>query len=131
MKWVEKNRKSNLTIWIALLLIIAALSIWLCSIIEIIGNEVTLANQAVVEEEFWLYEGALQLWKSAYVIVILTATGILIASGMVTILVPQPRTLIKKVKLKDRHTFFEENFTSSDDKLMEEPTVDIKTLKQS
>jgi hypothetical protein len=84
MKWVEKNRKSNLTIWIALLLVVAALSIWLCSIIEMFGSEVASSTQAVVEQEFWLYEGALQLWKSAYVIVILTATGILIAVGVVT-----------------------------------------------
>jgi hypothetical protein len=84
MKWVEKNRKSNLTIWIALLLVVAALSIWLCSVIEMFGIEVASSTQAVVEQEFWLYEGALQLWKSAYAIVILTATGILIAAGIVT-----------------------------------------------
>ena len=131
MKWVEKNRKSNLTIWIAQLLIIAALSIWLCSIIEIIGNEVTLANQAVVEEEFWLYEGALQLWKSTYVIVILTATGILITSGMVTILVPQPRTIIKKVKLrKGGHAVFEEEKVTRNEGILEKP-IAVKTSKRN
>jgi len=100
MKWVEKNRKSKLAIWIALLLIIAGLSIWLCSVIEMFGSEVTSSTQAVVEQEFWFYEGALQLWKSAYVIVILAATGILIAAGMVTILVPQPHGIHKKGQTK-------------------------------
>jgi hypothetical protein len=132
MKWVEKNRKNCLTLWIALLVINAILSVWLCFIIETIGSEVLLSSKDVVAEEFRIYEGALQLWKSAYVIVILTATGLVIASGMATILIPQPRRFVKKVKLKDRSLIFEEeNVTSNDDEVLEKSTVVIKTLKRS
>jgi hypothetical protein len=132
MKWVEKNRKNCLTLWIALLVINAILSVWLCFIIETIGSEVLLSSKDVVVEEFRIYEGALQLWKSAYVIVILTATGLVIASGMATILIPQPRRFVKKVKLKDRSLIFEEeNVTSNDDEVLEKSTVVIKTLKRS
>jgi hypothetical protein len=132
MKWVEKNRKNCLTLWIALLVINAILSVWLCFIIETIGSEVLLSSKDVVVEEFRIYEGALQLWKSAYVIVILTATGLVIASGMATILNPQPRRFVKKVKLKDRSLIFEEeNVTSNDDEVLEKSTVVIKTLKRS
>ena len=76
MKWVEKNIKNSLTLWIALILINAILSVWLCFIIETISSEVLLSSKDVVVEEFRIYEGTLQLWKSAYVIVILTATGL-------------------------------------------------------
>jgi len=37
------------------------------------------------------------LWKNAYVLLILTATGLVIASGVATLLIPQPRRLAKKV----------------------------------
>lgn len=132
MKWVEKNRKNSLKLWIALILLNAILSVWLCFIIETIGSEVLLSSKDVVAEEFRIYEGTLQLWKSAYVIVILTATGLVIASGMATILIPQPRRFVKKVKLKDRSLIFEEeNVTSNDDEVLEKSTVFIKTLKRS
>jgi hypothetical protein len=132
MKWVEKNIKNSLTLWIALILINAILSVWLCFIIETISSEVLLSSKDVVVEEFRIYEGTLQLWKSAYVIVILTATGLVIASGMATILIPQPRRFVKKVKLKDRSLIFEEeNVTSNDDEVLEKSTVFIKTLKRS
>jgi hypothetical protein len=132
MKWVEKNIKNSLTLWIALILINAILSVWLCFIIETISSEVLLSSKDVVVEEFRIYEGTLQLWKSAYVIVILTATGLVIASGMATILIPQPRRFVKKVKLKDRSLIFEEeNVTSNDDEVLEKSTVVIKTLKRS
>lgn len=132
MKWVEKNRKNSLKLWIALILLNAILSVWLCFIIETIGSEVLLSSKDVVAEEFRIYERELQLWKSACVIVILTATGLVIASGMATILIPQPRRFVKKVKLKDRSLIFEEeNVTSNDDEVLEKSTVFIKTLKRS
>ena len=132
MKWVEKNRKNSLKLWIALILINAILSVWLCFIIETIGSEVLLSSKDVVAEEFRIYEGTLQLWKSAYVIVIPTATGLVIASGMATILIPQPRRFVKKIKLRDRSLIFEEqNVTRNDDEVLEKSTVFIKTLKRS
>lgn len=122
MKWVDKKIKNNLAVWIALLLITAALSIWLFSVIEIIGNEVLLSTNSVVGKEFWFYESTLKLWKSVYIIVIFTATGMLIASGLVTTLIPQPQRLVKKAKLKDKQIFLKEN----DNNLLEKPTVTIK-----
>jgi len=76
----------------------------------------------LVGKEFWFYESTLKLWKSVYIIVIFTATGMLIASGLVAILIPQPLRLVKKVKLKDRQIFLKEN----DNNLLEKPTVTIK-----
>jgi len=79
-----------------------------------------------------IYEEALQLWKSAYVIVILTATAMLVASGMVTVLVPQTHILFKKVKLKDRYAVFEEEkVTRNDDEVLEESIVVVKNLKRN
>jgi len=122
MKWVDKKIKTNLAVWIPLLLINLALCIWLCSVIEIIGNEVLLPTNSVVGKEFWFYESTLKLWKSVYMIVIFTATGMLIASGLVTILITQPQRLVKKVKLKDKQILLKEN----DNNPLEKPTVAIK-----
>lgn len=97
MKWVERNRKNGLTLWIALIVINAILSVWLCFIIEAIGSEVLLFSKDMVVEEFLSYEGTLALWKNVYVILLLTATGLVIASGVVTLLIPQPRRLAKKI----------------------------------
>lgn len=119
MKWIEKNRKNTTTVWLVLLLIIAVLSIWLCSIIEIISNQITLSSQGVVEE-LSIYQGALQLWKSVYVGAILSATAILMASGLVTLLIPQSCSLSKKLKLKDTCNPIKQNL-SKDDDLLEKP----------
>lgn len=108
MRRVENIRKNNFAVWIVILLVSAALSIWLCSIIENIGNIFFLSAKEVVVEESWLYEGTLQLWRSAYVIVIFAATGILIASGMATMLLPQSHIIVQTVKLsKEGHAVFE------------------------
>ena len=120
MKWVEKNKKNTTTVWIVLLLIIAILSIWLCSIIELISNQITISTQGMVVEDSWLYEGALRLWKSAYVVIILSATAILIASGLVTLLLPQSQNVIKKVKSKNVSDLFQQNL-SRDAELVKEP----------
>ena len=97
MKWVDGNRKNGLTLWIVLIVINAILSVWLCFIIEAIGSEVLLFSKDIVVEDFSSYEGSLALWKNAYVILILTATGLVIASGVATLLIPQPRRLAKKI----------------------------------
>jgi hypothetical protein len=97
MKWVERNRKNGLTLWIALIIVNAILSVWLCFIIEAIGSEVLLFSKDMVVEDFLSYEGTLALWKNAYMMLIITATGLVIASGVATLLIPQPRRLAKKV----------------------------------
>ena len=108
MRWVDNIRKNNFAVWIVILLVSATLSIWLCSIIEIIGNIFFLSAKEVVVEESWLYEGTLQMWRSAYVIVIFAATGIIIASGMAMMLIPQSRRFVQRVKLsRDGHAVFE------------------------
>lgn len=120
MKWVKKNKKNTTIVWLVLLLIIAVSSIWLCSIIELISNQITISTQGMVVEESWLYEGALRLWKSAYVVIILSATAILMASGLVTLLIPQSHNVIKKVKLKDVSDPFQQNL-SREAELLKEP----------
>ena len=50
MKWVEKNRKKDLMLWIALIVINAILSVWLCFIIEAIGSKVLLFSKDLVVE---------------------------------------------------------------------------------
>ena len=128
---MENNRKNNFTLWIAILLVTAALSIWLCSIIEIIGKEFFLSTKELGVEEFWLYKGTLQMWRSAYVIVIFTATGILITSGMATMLIPQPLTIIRKVKLrKGGHAVFEEEKVTRNEGILEKP-IAVKTSKRN
>ena len=132
MKWVEKNRKNGLILWIALIVINAILCVWLCFLIEVIGSEVLLFSKDLVVEEFRIYEGTLQLWNSASLILLLSATGLLIASGMATMLIPQPRRFVKKAKLRDRSLIFEEEaVTTKDEEVLDKSTVVIKTLKRS
>jgi len=100
MKWVDKKIRNNLAVWIAVLLITAVLSIWLFSVIEIIGKEVLLSTNSLVGKELWFYESTLKLWKSVYILVIFTVTGMLIASGLITMLIPQPQRLARAHKLR-------------------------------
>ena len=81
MSRMKKHKKSNLTVWVGLLLIIAALTIWLFSFIELKSNEIMLTTQLSIEE-VWLYEGALQWWENAYVTVVLPTIGILTIFGI-------------------------------------------------
>ena len=96
MNWIKNHKKLNLTVWVGLLLIIAALSIWLYSIIELKGNEIMLTTQNLSIEEVWRYEGALQWWKNAYTTAIIPATAILTISGIATILSQQLRGFSQK-----------------------------------
>jgi len=89
MNWIKNHKKLNLTVWIGLLLIISALSIWIYSIIELKSNEIMLTTQNLSIEEVWRYEGALQWWKNVYVTAILPTTAVLILSGTVTLLSQQ------------------------------------------
>ena len=89
MNLITNHKKHNLTILIGLILTISALSIWICSIIELKSNEIMLATQNIPLEEVWRYEGALQWWKNFYTTTIIPATTILSLAGIATILSPQ------------------------------------------
>ena len=73
MNGVEKQ-KNHYTLWIGLSLILTAVCIWICSIIEIISNEFMLTQDLPIKE-VWRYEGALQWWKNAYWTIILPMWG--------------------------------------------------------
>jgi hypothetical protein len=78
---MEKHKKNHV-VWFGLLLIAAALIIWLCSIIEIKSNEIMLTTQNLSMEEIWGYEGALQWWENAYLTAVIPTAGILTISGL-------------------------------------------------
>jgi len=84
MNWINYHKKFNLT-KIGLLLIIIAMSIWLCSLIELKSNEIMLTQNLSIEE-VWLYEGALQWWKNVYTTAIIPVTVVLTLSGIVILL---------------------------------------------
>ena len=129
MNWIKKPKKTNLTKWIGLLLITAALIIWLHSIIEIKSNEIMLANQNLSIEEVWAYEGALQWWKNAYVTAILPTTGILTISGIATLITPQLFGFAQKITLKKPElTLVEEKAVSRNDNVKEEPILVLQNL---
>ena len=129
MNWMKKPKKINLTVWIGVLLITVAFSIWLYSIIEIQSNEIMLATQDLGVEEVWLYEGALQWWKNAYWTAILPTWGILTISGIATILSPQLRGFAQKVTLKKPElTLVEEKAVSRNDNVKEEPILVLQNL---
>ena len=88
MNWIKDNKKVNSKVLIGLFLIIVGLSIWIYSAIELISNEVLLANQNIPIEEVWRAEGALQWWKNVYATAIIPATTILTLSGIAALLGP-------------------------------------------
>lgn len=106
MNWIRNHKKLNLSVWIGLLLIIAALSIWFYSIIELKSNEIMLTTQNLSIEKVWLYEGALQWWKNVYVTAIIPGTAVLTLSGIASILSQQ---LFSRFAQKDALNKFEEN----------------------
>ena len=106
MIWIKNHKKSKLTVWIGLLLLISALSIWLYSIIELISNEIMLTTQNLSIEEVWRYEGALQWWKNVYVTAIIPATAALTLSGTTTIL---SQKLFSRFAQKDPFNKLEKN----------------------
>jgi hypothetical protein len=85
MTWI-KNHKITRSQWLALILAITALSIWIYSLIELKSNEIMLTNQNLNIEEIWRYEGALQWWKNTYVTTIIPITAILSILSAATLL---------------------------------------------
>jgi hypothetical protein len=82
-------KNTNYTKWTGVLLLAAALTILVTSIIEIKSNEIMLATQTLSIEEMWAYEGALQWWQNTFTTIILPTTGILTISGIATLLTSQ------------------------------------------
>ena len=121
MKWVERYLDTSLVVWVGLLFIVAVLSVWLCSIIEFIGNEFLVSSEVVVGE-FWLYEVTLQVWNSVHFGVIFAATAILIMSGVMLFVVPQSCRVVKSVKLGYTSAYDEDGSKIEGD-LLEEPVV--------
>ena len=105
MNWIKNLKQPDLTVWIGLLLIIAALSIWIFSIAELKGNEIMLTTQNLSIEEVWRYEGALQWWKNLYLTAIIPTTAVLTLSGIASILSQQ---LFSRFAQKDTLAKFEE-----------------------
>jgi hypothetical protein len=121
---MEKHKKTNLTVWVGLLLIAGALIIWGCSIIELKSNEIMLTTKNLSVEEVWRYEGALQWWRKAYVKAVLPTTGFLTISGIALISSPQILAFVEKGALRRLgSTSVEGEAFSSKDKVKEEPRV--------
>jgi hypothetical protein len=117
---MEKHKKTNLTVWIGLLIITAALIIWFCSTIELKSNEIMLTTQNLSIEEVWRYEGALQWWRKAYITAILPTTGILTITGIALISTPKILGFVKESTLRKLDSTSVEVF-SSKGKVKEEP----------
>jgi len=129
MNRTEKSEKIKLTLWIGILLIIAAFTIWLYSIIEIKSNEITLSTQKLSVEEFWRYDGALQWWKNAYWTVIFPMWGILTLSGITIMISPQfPRFAQNFVARTHGLNVFGKEVVSMRDNIKEEPTAVLQNL---
>ena len=95
LNWINYSKIFNLT-KIGLLLVIVAVSIWLCSVIELKSNEVMLAQDLSIED-VWRYEGALQWWKNVYATAIIPATAVLALSGIALLLRQHlPRRFVQK-----------------------------------
>jgi hypothetical protein len=84
MNWIKNHKNFNLSVWIGLALMLAALTVWLLSIIELTSNEIMLTQNLSIEE-VWRYEGALNWWKATYNTAIIPTTAILALSGMLSI----------------------------------------------
>ena len=103
MNWIKNHKNFNLSVYIGLTLMLAALTIWLFSIIELTSNEIMLTQNLAIEE-VWRYEGALNWWKAAYNTAIIPTTAILALSGMLSI---KGQSLFSRLIQKDLLKNFE------------------------
>ena len=99
--WVDKNSRNRLTLWIGLLLISVILTLGICSLIDAVSNEALQFSKNAIDQ-VGSYTPAYELWQNTYVILLLVATGMVIASGVVTILIPQPQIVVRSSDLKKR-----------------------------
>ncbi len=115
---MAKHKKNNFIMWVGLLLIVAALIIWFCSIIELKSNEIMLTTQNLSMQEVWRYEGALQWWENAYFTVVLPVAGILTISGLGFISSPHILGFLQKCSLrKQRPTSVKDEASASKERL--------------
>ncbi|MEJ2242814.1 MAG: hypothetical protein P8Y18_11855 [Candidatus Bathyarchaeota archaeon] len=73
------------------LLLVLAFFVWFFPIMEIQSNQAMLLeadNLHLESEQIWAYDGALRWWKNVYASTIIPLVGILITSGLVTIIAP-------------------------------------------
>ena len=84
MNWIKDKIKFVLSMKIGTFLLIVALSVWVVSIIELVGNEVMLTQNLPIEE-IWRFEGALNWWQTIYSTIIIPTTIILVLSGIFSI----------------------------------------------
>jgi signal peptidase len=68
--------------------LIGGSALWLYTKTVIFGFEQILANPNLALKEVWSYQGSIQWWRTAYVIVVLPVTIILITAGLAIILCP-------------------------------------------
>ena len=131
MSRVKKRKKNHLTAWVGVLLIIAALAIWLYSIIELKSNEIMLTTQLSIEE-VWRYEGAIKWWKNAYVIVVLPIIGILTISGIGLMLSARIVDFIQKGALRKLGPIYVAGeVISREDKIKDKTTADVRQKIES
>jgi hypothetical protein len=64
MSWVKNKKKFNRTFWIAFILYISGLILWVISIIMLKFYESMLTNPNLPLEQLWRIEGALQWWNN-------------------------------------------------------------------
>jgi hypothetical protein len=73
------------------LFLILAFFVWFVPIVEIQSNEVMLSNVENPNFESGLvpvYSGSLRWWKNLYINIVIPVVGILITTGLVTIIIP-------------------------------------------
>ena len=92
---MQEQQQLNITKLLGLVLIVIGVSVWIISIIELVSNEVMLA-QNLSMEDVWHYEGARQWWENVYATAIIPATVVLIISGILIMLSPRISKYVKK-----------------------------------
>jgi hypothetical protein len=128
MDWIRKDDRINLATLVGLILVIAALTIWFCTIMEIQSLETSLATQDL-GVKVQLFEEALQRLKNAYVTTIIPASGILTISGVAVILGPKLIGSAQNVSLRTRwFTLVEDEAVSRKNDEMKEPRVVLQNL---
>ena len=75
-------KNTHYIIWTGLLLLLAALTMLVISLLEIKSNEIMLATQTLGMEELWTYEGSLQWWQNTFTTITLPTTTVLTISGI-------------------------------------------------
>jgi hypothetical protein len=92
MNWKQKFEHYKIFHFLGLFLLALAIIVWAVSLLELVRNEIMLSNAQPFRlsvEEIWMYNGALQWWKSIYASVIIPITLILALAGITTVFYSQ------------------------------------------